>query len=474
MRRVVGMAVVVLALVAGLVGAGPAGAQAAGSGDVGGDVVGGQPADPGEHPFQVAIVYDPAFFGGDPLLNQFCGGALIEPDVVLTAAHCAEEAIYAAQEGFPYVGVVAGVEDLDEATADDVVAIEGGTLYPGYWYFDGADLALLQLAEPIEGLDPIRLATPDDDDLFDAASPLTVLGWGDTSDDPNVPDYATTLQEGAVDAVDDTDCFEAYRQHARIELDMDRTLCAASPGVDACYGDSGGALVADDGGEPVHVGIVWNGIGCAEPLYPGLYVETARYAAQVEAVLEEPFTDIDMEHPFVWEISGIAGLGVAEGFSDGTFRPNVAVSRGAMAAYLYRLAGEPAFTPPATPSFPDVRTSHPFYAEVEWLADEGITTGYSNGTFRPGASVSRAAMAAYLYRFAGEPGPVLVDFFEDVGPEHPFAGEIGWAASEGIMQGSFLGEDEDSALFAFRPGAPTSRQAMAAFLARLHELVLTP
>ena len=122
MRRVAGMVVVVLALVAGLVGAGPAGAQ---SGEVGGDVVGGQPADPGEHPFQVAVVYDPALVGGDPLLNQFCAGALVAPDVVLTAAHCAEEAIYAAQEGFPYVGVVAGIADLDEAEPSDVIAIEG-------------------------------------------------------------------------------------------------------------------------------------------------------------------------------------------------------------------------------------------------------------------------------------------------------------------------------------------------------------
>ena len=42
--------------------------------------------------------------------------------------------------------------------------------------------------------------------------------------------------------------------------------------------------------------------------------------------------------------------------------------------------------------------SHTFYDEIEWLADSGITTGYPDGTFRPGAPVTRQAMAAYLER----------------------------------------------------------------------------
>jgi hypothetical protein len=50
------------------------------------------------------------------------------------------------------------------------------------------------------------------------------------------------------------------------------------------------------------------------------------------------------------------------------------------------------------PTFSDVPPSHPFSDEIEWLADSGITTGYPDGTFRPGAPVTRQAMAAYLER----------------------------------------------------------------------------
>jgi hypothetical protein len=476
MRRLAGSLVVALALVVGLTGTGGAGAQETGAGggdDNGGAVVGGQPADPGEHPFQVAVVYDPAFWGdGDPLLNQFCGGTLIAPDMVLTAGHCAIDAWFGAQElDESIVGVLAGVEDLDAAETEDLIPVDGASLHPGFFFREADDVGLLHLAEPIEGIDPVRLATPEDAGLFDAGSPTTVLGWGNMSGDPNVPHYATTLQEGEVDVVDDTDCYEAYRQNARAEIDVERTLCAAAPGVDACDGDSGGALVADDGGEPVQVGIVWSGIGCAEPLYPGLYVRVARHAEDIQAVLDEPFSDIDFSHPFLWEIAGIAAAGIADGFPDGTFRPSTPVSRAALAAYLYRFAGEPTFVPPSTPSFSDVRSTHPFFLEVEWLASEGIANGYGNGTFRPARAVSRSAMAAYLYRFAGSPGLVEDQYFDDVSPQHPFFGEIGWAAETGIMQGTFIGEDEEDFSIVFRPAAATSRQAMAAFLARFHELV---
>jgi len=52
--------------------------------------------------------------------------------------------------------------------------------------------------------------------------------------------------------------------------------------------------------------------------------------------------------------------------------------------------------------FDDVATNHPFAAEISWLVDEDITTGFGDGTFRPGAAVSRQAMAAFLHRTAEE------------------------------------------------------------------------
>jgi hypothetical protein len=54
---------------------------------------------------------------------------------------------------------------------------------------------------------------------------------------------------------------------------------------------------------------------------------------------------------------------------------------------------------PGPGPFPDVGATHTFYAEITWLADTGITGGFADGTFRPGAAVTRQAMAAFLRRY---------------------------------------------------------------------------
>jgi hypothetical protein len=117
------------------------------------------------------------------------------------------------------------------------------------------------------------------------------------------------------------------------------------------------------------------------------------------ALLPGPFPDVPGSHPFCADIEWLAVSGVTTGFSDGTFRPAASVTRQSMAAFLYRFAGEPPFSPPAVATFPDVSTDHPFFAEIEWLADTEVTGGFSDGTFRPVTAVSRQAMAAFLHRF---------------------------------------------------------------------------
>ena len=111
------------------------------------------------------------------------------------------------------------------------------------------------------------------------------------------------------------------------------------------------------------------------------------------------FSDVPADHPFFLEVEWLASTGVGGGFPDGTFRPGGDVTRQAMAAFLFRLAGEPAFTPPAVATFPDTPTSHPFFMEIEWLAVTGVTTGFDDGTFRPASNVTRQAMAAFLHRY---------------------------------------------------------------------------
>ena len=178
------------------------------------------------------------------------------------------------------------------------------------------------------------------------------------------------------------------------------------------------------------------------------------------------FTDVPAENQFYAEINWLAQRRITTGYPDGTFRPGENVERGAMAAYFYRLAGTPQFTAPDNPTFSDVPKSHPFYKEIEWMAARGITTGYGDGTFRPSDSVNRDAMAAFFYRYANSPqfAAPAASPFKDVPANSQFYKEIAWLAEQGITKGWDDGT--------YRPGEPIHRDAMAAFLYRYSDKVL--
>lgn len=183
---------------------------------------------------------------------------------------------------------------------------------------------------------------------------------------------------------------------------------------------------------------------------------------------EPTFRDVPSDRAFATEIEWLAASGITNGFSDGTFRPLGTVNRDAMAAFLYRLMGEPAFTPPATSPFTDVTPTTPFYKEITWLNSTGVAGGFSDGTFRPSRPVNRDAMAAFLFRLANPTDftPPTVSPFSDVTLATPFAQEILWLDSTGITGGFNDGT--------FRPAQPVNRDAMAAFLFRFVEQGLIP
>ena len=95
----------------------------------------------------------------------------------------------------------------------------------------------------------------------------------------------------------------------------------------------------------------------------------------------------------------MAARGITTGYGDGTFRPSDSVNRDAMAAFFYRNAGSPQFAAPAASPFKDVPANSQFYKEIAWLAEQGITKGWDDGTYRPGEPIHRDAMAAFLYRY---------------------------------------------------------------------------
>jgi len=169
-------------------------------------------------------------------------------------------------------------------------------------------------------------------------------------------------------------------------------------------------------------------------------------------------------NPYQTQIQWLADKGITTGWPDGTFRPYQPINRDAMAAFLYRMKGSPAYQAPAASRFKDVRPGQQFYKEIHWLAEEGITTGWPDGTFRPVQPINRDAIAAFMYRYADKPAYTApsTSVFTDVYPGQDFYKEIHWLESKGIT----TGWTESDATRTYRALQPLNRDAMAAFLYR--------
>lgn len=225
-------------------------------------IIGGEPADFGEYPFMVALLFEP--IAGNDFQKQYCGGSLIDARWVLTAAHCVDFL-----ESPDDVAVAVSRTHLNstEGARRDVRAIY---IHPD-WNPDifSPDVALLELARPVNGIEPIELADAGDDGFETAGTILTVIGWGNTSTTGQAS-FPDELREVDVPVVSDADCDFAYSGFVTVETQ----LCAGLKNTDSCQGDSGGPLFATTtGGAFVQMGIVSWGFGCGKQHFPGVYAE---------------------------------------------------------------------------------------------------------------------------------------------------------------------------------------------------------
>lgn len=186
------------------------------------------------------------------------------------------------------------------------------------------------------------------------------------------------------------------------------------------------------------------------------------------------FADVFDDTPHSGEIGWMAASGISEGFSDGTFRGLTQVARQDLAAFLYRLAGSPEYSPTQEDQsrFSDVNAATPHAKEIWWLASNDITSGFPDGTFRGTSTVARQDMAALLRRFTARfldpsaatyhPSSSDMAAFLDVSHSTTHAEDIWWLASEEISSGY---SDKT-----FRGTSAAARQDMAAFLWRASNL----
>jgi hypothetical protein len=159
----------------------------------------------------------------------------------------------------------------------------------------------------------------------------------------------------------------------------------------------------------------------------------------------------DVSGPHAESIYKVAAAGIAEGYDDGTFRPNNGVTRAQMASFLTRALQLPL---PDTVPFSDV--SGPHAAAIAAVADAGIAFGYSDGTYRPGETVTRAQMASFLARALGV-DPASGHGFSDIA-DSVHSDAIASVAEAGIAEGYSDGT--------YRPNQTVTRAQMASFLAR--------
>ena len=169
------------------------------------------------------------------------------------------------------------------------------------------------------------------------------------------------------------------------------------------------------------------------------------------------FTDVPLDHAFFEQIEWLTKEGIATGYTDGTFRPAAPVSRQAAAAFLSRWLPTPELADCTVAPFTDVPATHTFCKQIAWMSDAALTAGYPDGTFRPAATVTRQAGAAFIARAVGGELPVCtVAPFTDVPVDHAFCEEIQWMKAEGLSVGYPDGT--------FGATLPMTRQAMAAWI----------
>jgi Ca2+-binding RTX toxin-like protein len=252
-------------------------------------IVGGTTTSASAYPWQVALVTD-ASFGGTDFDRQFCGGSLIHPYIILTAAHC----IIDSDPDCVSNGCPPDPDPGGDGTAfldpNDVDVIIGRTTLTGTegveqnayaTYISGGynpttkegDIGFISLDPGNVSLPRIMLAGAGERALWAAGRTQRVSGYGLTSEGGVGSD---TLRHASVPVIGDSTCGSGGVYGGDFLSAV--MLCAGllAGGIDSCQGDSGGPLHAPAaGGVLRQVGVTSFGEGCARPNRPGVYARVA-------------------------------------------------------------------------------------------------------------------------------------------------------------------------------------------------------
>ncbi|WP_055697094.1 serine protease [Streptomyces silaceus] len=239
-------------------------------------VIGGRPVEVSDSPWTVALSSRDRF--GGTRAGQFCGGVVVSPTTVLTAAHCMSEDVLGVPLGeVSDLKVIAGRGDLRETDGKEI-PVRDAWVNPEYdGYTNSGDVAALTLSEPLPEGYVIPMAG-EGDPAYEAGTGAAVYGWGDTTGAGN---YAHSLRSARVKVLPDAVCERAYPGSADGKYVAETMLCAGEMDGrrDACQGDSGGPLVAHGR----LIGLVSWGSGCGRAGSPGVYTRISDVARVMRA-----------------------------------------------------------------------------------------------------------------------------------------------------------------------------------------------
>jgi len=267
-------------------------------------IVAGSEAPEGKYPYQVRL-----YSSMDDKIG-FCGGSIIAPQWVLTAAHCMTEGDFGKGPTTAHGPdtVVVGYGSNDR-TKTKKIAVEKVIVNPHYLASGRAgktDLTLIKLKRPIQNPKVVAFADPASDKKYLVpGAKVTITGWGALWDayDEDVKTLMAELgpenemmlkwqaplklREVEVEALDTQTCNAAYQQ---IQGEVwDSEICGIYKGTTKaqCHGDSGGPIVvpADVPGGLLQVGVVSWSVKCATTGTPSIFARVSSSADWINATM---------------------------------------------------------------------------------------------------------------------------------------------------------------------------------------------